>query len=56
VAPNSTEDVHLPVYESLVRERGDVVAEARVTAEQTQRQAAQTLDWHGGVQPENGPQ
>ncbi|MGI5452539.1 hypothetical protein ACQEWB_05015 [Streptomyces sp. CA-249302] len=34
------------MYESLVRERGDVVTEARVVAERAQRQARQALDGH----------
>jgi hypothetical protein len=56
VTPNSTGTDHLPVYESLVRERGDVVAEARAVAEQTQRQATQALSRHDGVPQEPGPQ
>jgi hypothetical protein len=55
VIPSSTRNDHLPVYESLVRERGDVVEEARVAAEQTQRQMAEALNGHEGVQPEQGP-
>ncbi|MFG2857884.1 hypothetical protein ACGFZ9_46115 [Streptomyces mirabilis] len=43
---NPAENDHLPVYESLVRERGDAVAEARVVAEETQRRIAQVLNWH----------
>lgn len=35
------------IYERLVRERGDVPAETRMVAEQTQRQAKQALDWSG---------
>ncbi|MFF5002612.1 hypothetical protein ACFY3G_07285 [Streptomyces phaeochromogenes] len=53
--PSSTRNDHLPVYESLVRERGDVVEEARVAAEQTQRQMAEALNGHEAVQPEQGP-
>jgi hypothetical protein len=48
VIPNPTGNDHLPVYESLLRERGDVVAEARVAAEQMQDQAPQApsgTDW-----------
>lgn len=55
MTPNSTGNDHLPVYESLLRERGDVVAEARVAAEQMQRQAVQVLNGHDRVQPEPHP-
>ncbi|MGX1239316.1 hypothetical protein RKD46_000420 [Streptomyces pseudovenezuelae] len=49
-----------PIYEDLVRERGDVVADAQAAAEQAQYQAAQLLGGHpphqphlsGGVTPE----
>ncbi|MEU6256975.1 hypothetical protein [Streptomyces sp. NPDC047043] len=37
---------HSPIYEDLVRERGDVVAEAQTAAEHTQHQAAQLLGSH----------
>ncbi|MDQ0948016.1 hypothetical protein QFZ24_001939 [Streptomyces phaeochromogenes] len=54
--PSSTRNDHLPVYESLVRERGDVVEEARAVAEQTQRQMTEALNGHAGtLQPEGGP-
>lgn len=53
--PNPAGNVHLPVYESLVRERGDAVAEAREVAEQTQRQMTHALNWHGAVQSEPRP-
>ncbi len=53
MTPNSAENDHLPVYESLVRERGDAVAEARQVAEETQHQVTQALNWHGSVQPES---
>ncbi|GHH92829.1 hypothetical protein [Streptomyces capillispiralis] len=36
-------DEHLPVYDSLVRERGDVVAEAREVSERTLDEARQAL-------------
>ncbi|GGX22976.1 hypothetical protein GCM10010297_50250 [Streptomyces malachitofuscus] len=39
---------HLPVYDGLVRERGDVVAEAREVAERAQHQARQALAGHPG--------
>ena len=35
-----------PIYEDLVRERGDVVADAQAAAEQAQYQAAQLLGSH----------
>jgi hypothetical protein len=38
----------VPIYEDLVRERGDVVAEAQQAAEHTQHQAAELL---GGQHP-----
>jgi hypothetical protein len=38
---------HPPIYERLIRERGDVLAETREVAEQMQRQARQALDWSG---------
>ncbi|MEU8487897.1 hypothetical protein [Streptomyces sp. NPDC048641] len=50
---NSTGIDHLPVYDSLVRERGDVVAEARSVAETALYQAAYALSGHG--QPAPGP-
>ncbi|MFB7715142.1 hypothetical protein [Streptomyces sp. NPDC056105] len=52
---SSTGNDHLPVYESLVRERGDVVAEARLVAAEAQYQAAAALNGHGGVRPAPGP-
>ncbi|MET7475220.1 hypothetical protein ABZT17_12770 [Streptomyces sp. NPDC005648] len=45
MTPNATHDDHLPVYDSLVRERGDVVAETRQVAERAQHHALQGL--HG---------
>lgn len=36
---------HPPIYDRLVKERGDVLAETRQVAEQTQAQARQALDW-----------
>ncbi|EFL35473.1 predicted protein [Streptomyces viridochromogenes DSM 40736] len=44
VKPDSTRNEELPIYESLVRERGDVVKEARVVSEETQHQATQALN------------
>ncbi|WP_158973150.1 hypothetical protein [Streptomyces griseus] len=40
----------LPIYDSLVREQGDVVAEVREVAEQMLFQAAQALRGHHVVQ------
>lgn len=37
------ENDHLPIYEDLVRERGDVVTEAQIAAAHTQHQAAALL-------------
>ncbi|MEV5279451.1 MULTISPECIES: hypothetical protein [unclassified Streptomyces] len=44
---DSTEISHPPIYQRLVRERGDVVAETRTVAEQAQHEARQALDWSG---------
>ncbi|GGJ62291.1 hypothetical protein GCM10010121_086190 [Streptomyces brasiliensis] len=41
-----TDGNHLPIYEGLVRELGDVVMEARTAAEHTQHQAAALLMPH----------
>lgn len=40
---SSTGINHLPIYEDLIRERGDVVAEAQLAAEHTQHKAAELL-------------
>lgn len=53
MTPNSTENEHLPVYESVVRERGDAVAEARLVAEETHHQVTQALNWHDAAGPES---
>lgn len=39
---------HLPVYDGLVRERGDVVAEAREVSERTHHQVRQAMTGHPG--------
>ncbi|MFF1842355.1 hypothetical protein ACFVW9_11450 [Streptomyces sp. NPDC058217] len=39
----STQNDHLPIYEDLVRECGDVVAEAQLAADHVQHQAAALL-------------
>ncbi|MFJ8871670.1 hypothetical protein ACIRD6_38800 [Streptomyces sp. NPDC102473] len=36
---------HPPIYDRLVRERGDVLAETRKVAEEARAQAQQALDW-----------
>ena len=38
--PEAPRTEELPIYESLIRERGDVVEEARVVAEATQETGA----------------
>ncbi|MET9579949.1 hypothetical protein ACLQ2D_31800 [Streptomyces sp. DT199] len=43
MSPDSTRTEELPIYESLIRERGDVVEEARVVAEETQHQMSLAL-------------
>lgn len=40
---STTGNDHPPIYEDLVRERGDVVAEAQMAAAHTQNQAAELL-------------
>lgn len=35
----------VPIYDSLIEEHGDVVAESRRVAEETAREANQALDW-----------
>jgi hypothetical protein len=52
VKPDSTRTEELPIYESLIRERGDVVEEARAVAEETQQQMSLALSGHGGDRPE----
>jgi hypothetical protein len=43
MARTSPENDHPPIYEELVRERGDAVAEAQRAAAHTQTQAAELL-------------
>ncbi|MFF4020926.1 hypothetical protein [Streptomyces sp. NPDC001843] len=50
LTPNTTE--HAPIYEELVRELGDALAEAQTAAEHTQHQAAELLG-PAGTQPGN---
>ncbi|CAL9398436.1 hypothetical protein [Streptomyces pilosus] len=47
--PPATDD--LPVYDGLVRERGDVVAEVREVAERALDQARRGLAGHPGSSP-----
>ncbi|WP_189878644.1 hypothetical protein [Streptomyces bluensis] len=47
---NESDD--LPIYENLVRERGDAVAEARIAAERTQHQAAELLTGQEAGRPD----
>ncbi|MFH0520342.1 hypothetical protein ACHBTE_24595 [Streptomyces sp. M41] len=53
------ENVHLPIYEDLVRELGDVVAEAQMAAANTEGQATQLLGapepaaWSGQAGPQS---
>ncbi|CAL9292403.1 hypothetical protein ABZ568_34385 [Streptomyces olindensis] len=54
--PDSIRNEELPIYESLIRERGDVVEEARVVAEETQHQMTQALNGHAPLQQETGTQ
>ncbi|MFF4397431.1 hypothetical protein [Streptomyces sp. NPDC001480] len=42
---------HMPIYEDLVRELGDVVAEAQMAAAHTQHKAAQLLGGEHAEQP-----
>ncbi|MFG2127124.1 hypothetical protein ACGFNV_04925 [Streptomyces sp. NPDC048751] len=50
MTPHSSGIDRLPIYDSLVREQGDVVTEVREVAEQMQLQAAQALRGHHEVQ------
>lgn len=43
VTRSPAENDHLPIYEDLVRERGDVVAAAQIAAAHTQNQATELL-------------
>lgn len=36
---------HPPIYDRLVKERGDIVAETREVAEQMERHIRQAMDW-----------
>ncbi len=50
-----TENNHLPIYEDLVRERGDAVAEAQLAAAHTQHQAAELLNAGEATHPDHRP-
>lgn len=54
VKTDSTRTEELPIYESLIRELGDVVEEARVVAEETQHQMSQALNGVAPTPPEPG--
>ncbi|MFH9013525.1 hypothetical protein ACH4C6_19355 [Streptomyces sp. NPDC017943] len=43
---DTTRIEELPIYESLIRERGDVVEEARAVSEETQHRMTQALAGH----------
>ncbi|WP_327258170.1 hypothetical protein [Streptomyces sp. NBC_01244] len=44
MSPSQSKD-QSPIYNRLIQERGDVLAETRAVAEQVLRQAQQALDW-----------
>lgn len=48
------EGARIPIYEELVRERGDAVAAAQTAAERTQLQAAQLLGRQQADRPHPG--
>ncbi|MFD8228414.1 hypothetical protein ACFV16_30190 [Streptomyces massasporeus] len=54
MSPDSTRTEELPIYESLIRERGDVVEEARVVAEETQHQMSLALSGVAATPQETG--
>lgn len=54
MARTPAENDHLPIYEDLVRERGDAVAEAQTAAAHTQSQAAELLSGGQGANPPTG--
>ncbi|MGV9501478.1 hypothetical protein ACWDQ0_24630 [Streptomyces sp. NPDC003642] len=54
VRSEATRTAELPIYESLIRERGDVVEEARAVAEKTQQQMSQALAGHAPAPTEPG--
>ncbi|MFE9024653.1 hypothetical protein ACFYOA_00040 [Streptomyces iakyrus] len=51
---DSTRTEELPIYASLIRERGDVVEEARAVAEETQHQMTQALNGVAAAPHETG--
>ena len=52
--PEAPRTEELPIYESLIRERGDVVEEARVVAEETQHQMSLALAGVASAPQETG--
>ncbi|MER7495165.1 hypothetical protein ACFWHW_08570 [Streptomyces pharetrae] len=48
------EGARIPIYEELVRERGDAVAEAQTVAERIQLQAARLLGRQHADRPHSG--
>ncbi|WP_190137696.1 hypothetical protein [Streptomyces longispororuber] len=46
---NATEQVTAPIYDRLIAEHGDVVADVARVAEQTRRHAAAVLDFAGAA-------
>ncbi|WP_181139883.1 hypothetical protein [Streptomyces sp. Ru71] len=51
----TVESGHPPIYETLLRERGDVVAEAQKAAEHTQHRAAELLGGQYAAQRQASP-
>jgi hypothetical protein len=54
VKTDSSRTEELPIYASLIRERGDVVEEARAVAEETQHQMTQALNGVAAAPHETG--
>ncbi|MEU4887965.1 MULTISPECIES: hypothetical protein [Streptomyces] len=47
----TTTAAHPPIYQQLVNEQGDILADTRAAAEEILREAAEALDWNGpGIQ------
>ncbi|MBQ0986413.1 hypothetical protein KBZ10_18225 [Streptomyces sp. F63] len=47
----TTTAAHPPIYQQLVNEQGDILADTRTAAEEILREAAEALDWNGpGIQ------
>ncbi|WP_167343589.1 hypothetical protein [Streptomyces albus] len=43
----TTTAAHPPIYQQLVNEQGDILADTRAAAEEILREAAEALDWNG---------